>query len=369
MGFESGGMSFRVYEATGQLTPDSLAQFQKTALPDIRTLHDDAITGWVSPDHLLDRDITEEKALRGNYMVLTLSKAQRKIPSSYLRAECKIREKAEMARRGVNFLNRADRAEIKRDTIAELLPTMPPTLTGIPCVFRLTDPFAVIEAMTDKRQDAIAAGFKNATGYDLVAWTPQHASLRLRGFDTEHLEPACFSDEADASQMAPDIGLDFMTWLWFYWEAKGGLVKASPLPDAEQYATMLEGPLTFYLEGEGAHQAVLSEGEPLLSSEAKTALVGGKKLCAAKFSVAFGNGTWECRVDARTFAFRGLKVPKSDAKEPGEQFQARMEMLQTFLGVFWELYGMFLDIRKDEEEWKKTVDEMKTWISEREAKA
>ena len=52
---------------------------------------------------------------------------------------------------------------------------------------------------------------------------------------------------------------------------------------------MLEGPLTFFREGEGAHEAVLRKGTPLNSREAGTALYCGKKLKRAKLVLAEGD--------------------------------------------------------------------------------
>jgi len=61
------------------------------------------------------------------------------------------------------------------------------------------------------------------------------------------------------------IGREFLTWLWFFSEARGGLVR---FPDLGEFSVMVEGSLTFFLEGAGAHEIVLRRGFPLLSAEA-----------------------------------------------------------------------------------------------------
>jgi hypothetical protein len=162
--------------------------------------------------------------------------------------------------------------------------------------------------------------------------------------------------------------LDFFTWLWFYWESEGGTVPAGAgggLP----FGLMLEGPLTFIVEGEGAHEAVLRKGMPLLSAEAKTALTSGKKLRRAKFVLARGDDAWAVAVDGADFAFRSLKVPKGEPLEPAALFQQRMLHLETLTDVFYRLYEMFLDLRRSAREWEQTVDAMRAWIEARTGRA
>lgn len=370
MSFDSGSMSFRVFEVEGSLSEDSVAGFAANVVPPINTLLADPISGWVGPRHLLDREITPETVLAGNYLHLATMKAERKVPASLLRAECKLREIAEMKRRDLRFLNRKDRAAIKKEVHDELLPTMPPTLSGFPVVFRLTDSFCAAQALTDNRHDALLAAVKKATGLDLVQWTPEIAAWRLKGLRAEDLEPARFAPESSEEvRLSPGIGLEFLTWLWYLCDERHGLVNAGTRAEGAAWAMMLEGPLSFVVEGEGAHTASLRDGNPLASVEAKAALAAGKKLRGAKLTLAQGDATWSCTLDAMTFTFRSLKVPKGEGATPEDIFQDRMEFLKQFLGVFWDLYCQFLDLRADAGAWSGTEKDMQRWVASREARA
>ena len=370
MSFDSGTMTFAVFEVEGQLTEDAVAGFAANVVPPINTLLADPISGWVGPRHLLDREITPETVVAGNYLHLTTMKAERKVPGSLLRAECKMREIAEMKRRDVRFLNRKDRAAIKKEVHDELLPTMPPTLSGFPCLFRLTDSWAAAQALTANRHDVLVSGFKKATGLDLIQWTPEIAAQRLKGLHAKDLQPARFAPESSEEiPLTQGIGAEFLTWLWFRCDEKDGIVNAGTRGDGPAYALLLEGPLLFVVEGEGAHAATLRDGNPLASAEAKTALAAGKKLCGAKLTLAQGDATWTCTLDAQTFGFRSLKVPKGNGATPDEIFQDRMEFLHQFLGVFWDLYCQFLDLRADDKAWRRTERAMQKWVVDREALA
>jgi hypothetical protein len=368
MGFESGSMTFRVYEVQGALGADSVSEFARHAAPPITTLNREPIAGWVGPRHLLDREITEETCLAGMYLRVTLMKAERKIPESLLRAHCRLEEQVEMKARGLPYLNRATRREIKEAVVERLLPSMPPSLTGIPAVFDLGRNRAYVQAMSDKQQDAFVAAFRQATGLGIVPYTPEVAALKLKAVNARDLDPVCFAPDPDRSMASEGLGLDFFTWLWFYWESEGGTVPAGAgggLP----FGLMLEGPLTFIVEGEGAHEAVLRKGMPLLSAEAKTALTSGKKLRRAKFVLARGDDAWAVAVDGADFAFRSLKVPKGEPLEPAALFQQRMLHLETLTDVFYRLYEMFLDLRRSAREWEQTVDAMRAWIEARTGRA
>ena len=90
MGFDSGTMTFRVYEIREAIGTEIIQLFAKNVAPPIKSLGRDAITGWVGPRHLLDTDITEANCLISGYVCVTLMKAERKIPEALLRATCRL---------------------------------------------------------------------------------------------------------------------------------------------------------------------------------------------------------------------------------------------------------------------------------------
>lgn len=371
MPFDTGAMTFRVYEIDESFREeDSVEGFAAHVVPPIDTLLDEPITGWVGPRHLLDREIVPETVVLGNYLHLYTVKAVRKVPSSLLKAECKMREIAEMKARDVRFLNQKERRAIRKEVQAELLPNMPPTLTGIPVVIRTTDRFCAAQVTSEKRHDAFVASLKEATGGLATQWTPEFAAMRLRGVYAEELMPACFAPESSPDvKTSPGLGTEFFTWLWCQADLHHGIVPGAAQEHGADYALSFEGPLVFFVDGDGARTANLRDGNPLESAEAKTALVSGKKLRSAKINIAQDDRLWTCTVDALDFTFRSLKLPKGNGATPDEIFQDRMEFLQEFLGVFWRLYDTFLTLRANEKKWLKVQKSVQEWVANREAKA
>ncbi len=359
MSFESGSISFRMLYVPRALPRNAVEKFAALAAPPIGTLGDGEINGWVTGRHLLDRHITPDTAIYGGFLRLSLMKAEKKIPESLLRAECKMEELAQLAASGRDRLSAATRSDIRRAVEARLLPQMPPTLKGIPFVYDEKAELVYVGALSDKQLDAFQIFFTQAIGFGLIPVDAESAALKRRETSPRDWKPTSFSPELSDDELPETPGRDFLTWLWFVAEARGGLIKAGELGD---FAVMVEGPLLFVMEGGGAHETALRKGEPLMSAEAKTALLAGKKLKRAKITLARDKQAWSCSFDADSFVFRGLKLPEGEKLDPVSRFQERMLMLDIFQGAFLNLYDRFVEERRDPAIWKDAQADIHKWV-------
>jgi hypothetical protein len=96
MSFESGSVATRLFYAVKGLPKDAVERFSRHEAPPLKSLGSQSTHGWVGGRHLLDVPITEENAHYGGYLRLALVKAERKVPTSLLRAECLLEEVAYM---------------------------------------------------------------------------------------------------------------------------------------------------------------------------------------------------------------------------------------------------------------------------------
>ncbi len=361
MPFESGSVGFRMFYLTGSLPDDHVQRFANHAPAPLTTLSKDPIHGWVTGRHLLDRDINDQTASVAGYLRLTLMKAEKKIPEALLRAECKMDELAHLAASGKLSLKRSEKIEIRKAIIERLLPQMPPTLTGIPMVCDQRDGLIYAGALSEKQLDAFVLSMQQTVGMSPIAATPQTAAMRRKQANFRDLRPTSFSPELEDELAGDSLGQDFLTWLWFFSEARGGIFHVG----GREFGVGLDGPITMMLEGSGAHETVLRNGSPLVSAEAKTALLSGKKLRKAKLMLACGNDAWTVTLDADEFIFRGLKLPKGDELEPVSKFQERMLAIETFRDAFLDLYDRFIDERTDPSTWAKTRNDVRKWVANR----
>jgi hypothetical protein len=361
MGFDSGNVSFRIFHLRQGLTRDSIAQFAAMVAPPIETLSRDPIQGWVSWRHLLDREITEENCVFASWIHLALMRAERKIPGALLRAYCRIEEDIERKASQVEFLNRKARAEVKERVVAQLLPTMPPTLSGLAMVVDFRNDRVLAEALSDAQIDRFCPFFRETTGQMPLLMTAETTALMRCRVNATDLIPSTFTSDADVeSEIATNLGLEFLTWLWYAWEKDGGVFH---LKNRDECGYMLEGPLVFFREGKGAHEAVLRKGSPLLSREAGIALFCGKKLKRAKFTLAKGDQVWSATIDA-DFSIRGLKLPPGEQTDPVGRFQERMLAIEAFTEAYFELYDRFLALRRDPAEWSLCLAGLRAWVAQ-----
>jgi hypothetical protein len=119
------------------------------------------------------------------------------------------------------------------------------------------------------------------------------------------------------------------------------------------------------MEGQGAYEMVLRRGSPVLSAEAKSALLSGKKLRRALVTLTQGEDTWQTALDADEFVFRGLKLPETESFDFLGRFQERMILLDSYVGVFLRLYEVFLEQRIDAKGWGATVKDIHKWVADR----
>jgi hypothetical protein len=363
MAFESGSLSFRIFALPQPLTEQSIERFAEHAVPPLHfTITENTHQGWVTGRHLLDRNINADSAMISGCLRLTLMKAERKIPPALLRAECKMEELAEMQAKGTNYLRRNERSAIKKQVIERLLPEMPPVLTGIDWTALPDSQYLYATAMTDKQLDAFALHFRNATGMHPETLTPETLAVMIAGKDCRDLAPVSFSPEMDDHAAELRIGRDFLTWLWFFAEACGGCIET----DDGAATVLVEGPLIFAFEGEGAHETVLRKGQPTISAEAKTSLLAGKKLKSAKVTIALHDQEWKFTLDADTFAFRSVSLPKGEEViGPEERFLDRFHAIERLRNTITAFYKRFLDERTDEQEWLAVRKTIHQWVQDR----
>ena len=365
MSFESGSVSFRLFYLPQPLPRNHLERFAAFVVPPLTALRDTPLHGWVGGRHLLDRTIDEHTAHYAGYLRVTLMRAARKIPESLLRAECQMEGLARLQATGQPELDRKTRSAIRKEISERLLPPMPPQLKGMTLVHQPESDWLCAEVLSEKQFDAFEAGFRQTFGFGPIPVTPLHAAAKRRKLDVRQLPATSFSPDCDDDSVTDSIGQDFLTWLWFFSEVKGGMAR---LGDLGEFGVMVEGPLLFVLEGNGAHETVLRRGFPLLSAEAKTALQCGKKLKRAHVILARGQEAWRVTVDADEFIFRGLRLPEADKLDAVSRFQQRLTAITLFKDAFLALYDRFLDQRADAKAWPAVRNDIHRWVSDRTAR-
>lgn len=364
MSFESGTLGFSMFYMSDPLPADAVRRFAAESVPPLNSPSVTEAQGWVGGRHLLDLPITEDNARWGGYLRITLLRAERKVPPALFRAHVAIEDLAWMKENGKSFVPRRERAEIRRDVLARLLPGMPPQLRGVKLVLDETSGIAYADTVSATQQDLLRSWALRTVGVELIAISAATAAAARRKVDVRDWPKSSFSRETPDDRVHSDPGCDFLTWLLFFSESRGGIFKNAEHGD---FALALDGPLTFAMEGDGAHETVLRKGSPLLSAEANTCLQSGKKLRQARIMIGRTDEIWSCVLGAEGFWFRGMKIPEEDPPpmDPIGRFQDRLLRLAVFRDVFLGLYDRFLDERATASRWHGVVEEMREWTVHR----
>lgn len=363
MAFEHGAVSFRAFRLARELPDDAIRRLAAHAAPPLESITAEETAGWVSGRHLLDRTINEDTAYYAGILRVALRLGQRKIPPSLLQAECRMEELARMAASNRPFLNRTERSEIRKEVAERLLPGMPPQLKAIPLVHRPGDSVLYAGALSVAQSDLLASRFLQTFGFHLVPLTPGAAALARQKIVVEDLKPASFSPDVPDEAMTTQAGREFLTWLWYVGEAEGGTLQVE---GQGEVAILIEGPLTFVHEGNGAHETVLRRGEPVNSAEAKTCLLSGKKLRQAKLTLAVKDEIWKAGVDADEFVFRSLMLPEPEpGLDPTSRFLDRLTLLDRFRDIVYGLYDEYLARRRSPARWQEVKKGLREWVKGR----
>ena len=162
------------------------------------------------------------------------------------------------------------------------------------------------------------------------------------------------------------LGQEFMTWLWFKSEERGGTVY---LPGAGDIQVVFEKHMLLE-SGEGeSHEKLICRGLQTELQEARTGLQVGKKLEQARIHLVRGEYEWNFTLTAAMLEFRNLKVPKtmtpSEEESGPDAFEARVlervAMIEEAVQTVLELFRLFLDIRIGPD-WEQELVRVRQWV-------
>lgn len=305
-------------------------------------------------------NLTRESCVFGRYVYLGLMQAERKIPAALLEMRCDEECEAELKVRGADYLPKRGQSEIRQWVIEALKPDMPPIYTGIPVVADMEQGIIFAGAISDAQVDALNVGLMVATGNCPAVMSAENAAMKRAGVDYRDLATTVFSsDKSIEADIECSLGMDFLTWLWFEWEINGAVQAGL---DGDVFSYMLDGPVTFFREGAGAHEAVMRKGVPLDCAESAAAAQCGKKIRKVKFILEHGTDVFSGMVDD-SFAFRRVKLPKIELCGRETIFHERMRLLRVYVDCWLTLFDRFIALRSDPMKWGLVVGVMRDWVN------
>ena len=163
------------------------------------------------------------------------------------------------------------------------------------------------------------------------------------------------------------LGQEFLTWLWWKSEERGGSVEVAGRGDVG--VVFEKHMLLEYGEGE-ANEKLVCTGLQTELQEARTGLKVGKKLEQARIQITMGEYQYNFTLAAALMEYRNVKLPKTAGTEQGasdnpEETEGmileRIFLFEELVSVVNDLYRMFLEVRVSDE-WARELQQVRSWV-------
>jgi recombination associated protein RdgC len=158
------------------------------------------------------------------------------------------------------------------------------------------------------------------------------------------------------------LGREFLTWVWFKSETQAGCFAPEGVKPFELW---LDDRVTLESEGEEKVQQVICQGPDSNLTEARHALMEGKKVTRARMKMFQGEEEWVFTLDAAWLNFRSLKTPKvmADVQEdPQGLFFERLLLIQKVVDSLEALFMEFVRLRISQEWNAEELPAFRNWI-------
>ena len=163
------------------------------------------------------------------------------------------------------------------------------------------------------------------------------------------------------------LGQEFLTWLWWKSEERGGSVE---LPGYGDITVVFEKHMLLeYGEGEYSEKLVCTGLQAELK-EARTGLLVGKKLEQARVQIIKDSYEFNVTLGAALFEFRNVRLPKTAATEQGPGnteaeteglILERVFLFEELVRIVNDLFRLFLKNRLSES-WQEELQTIRKWV-------
>ena len=162
------------------------------------------------------------------------------------------------------------------------------------------------------------------------------------------------------------LGQEFLTWLWWKSEERGGVVA---LPAEGDIVVVFEKHMLLeYGEGD-SNEKLICRGLQTELQEARTGLVMGKKLEQARIQLVYNDYEWNFTLAAALMEFRNVKLPKTagpdnvnDPEEREGMVLERIFLFEELIRIVLSLYRVFLKQRVSEQ-WRDELVKVREWVA------
>jgi hypothetical protein len=173
-------------------------------------------------------------------------------------------------------------------------------------------------------------------------------------------------DLVDLIQEKRFLGQEFLAWLWYKSEERGGSID---VPGKGDVLVVFEKHMLLeYGEGE-ANEKVICRGLQTELKEARAGLGMAKKPEQARVRIAYGDHEFSVTLAAAAFEFRNVRLPKTvDSADEGKDAESlegrileRIALFEQLTHLVGELFRMYIAVRASAQ-WPEELIRIRAWI-------
>ncbi|MBL7044209.1 MAG: hypothetical protein ISR77_36610 [Pirellulaceae bacterium] len=381
MGFLSGSMTFECFRISStqprQFGPEHVEILEKFAIGESKSFaNEQARTGFLAGDHLLDYDFDLEKNVFGDALHFAVRIDTNQVPAAIRRAWLQIELATLTADSVARRPTKAQRQEAKDAVEARC-----EEAAGSGQFQRLQQ----FPVLWDAKNSLLYCGGTSASASEVCS------DLMIKAFELElsrlssgklALEwavkakqrkalndalPASFRGDVDRADVVwwdgekdnyDFLGNEFLLWLWWRWETQGGTIGLS---DDSEVTGMFARTLALECpQGESGKGTIAAE-DPTYLPEAAQAIRTGKLPRKAGLILVRHGEQYELTLQAETFAVSGAKIQIDEDAEGRGILEDRIEGLRGLKETLDLLYQAFCEQRIGKD-WKNDLDQMRGWL-------
>ena len=163
------------------------------------------------------------------------------------------------------------------------------------------------------------------------------------------------------------LGQEFLAWLWFKSEERGGSVELPGRGDI--LVTFEKHMLLEYGEGPESEK-LICRGLQTELKEARAGLALGKKPEQARIKIGSGDYEFSITLTAATMEFRSVRLPKTAGASDGDgddhesfegQVLERISLFEEGIDLVNDLFRLFISIRASSS-WSDELVKLRAWV-------
>jgi len=317
---------------------------------------------------------------RDNYLVFSLRRDQRKIPSAVLKSHAGREEGAFLAQHpNLRRTPKNKRQEIKELVQTRLLTKCLPVPSSVDVVWDQKSGILTLFSLGAKVIERFEDFFrKTFEGFGLVMIHPfARAAMLLDGQMLEALQKANQANSDAVTALIRDnqwLGWEFMLWLLqrgINGEGEFSVSCPGHFNANERFSAWIDDRIQMEGGGEeGGIQKVSVSGSQDSYLEAISALKGGKRITSATVCMEKDENLWKLTLKGETFGFASFKCPQiriekdvtvDEMSEREAAFYERMYLLEQGVQLFDSLFKSFLQERLSGS-WAGRVITIQEWL-------